>query len=264
MLPRLTPLKMRPIISPVVRRLSIARSDSSASARIVAVGLDEFGAPSFEKRQEQRLGIRIAGFRERANRAEPGRLVAARELHRRLGQRQQRLDLRVLLFRKRALDHGQHVLVGAALQRLRGREPRRAVASQRAAAPRLPVASSRRTRLLRTTSSRDSGSGSTLAPVAEIDGGAVLDAEHRLARRLHFTRSAATAAAADAPASPEATSGGDGLDLLVVLAEREIVHELRRRSRAWTSRGTRGANNAHTARIGGDAAKRQRGMSSWS
>ena len=84
----------------------------------VAVGLGELAALLLEQRQEQRLGVRVAAFRQRADRSEPRRLVAARELDRRLGQRQQRLDLGILLLLERALDRRQHVLVGAALQLL--------------------------------------------------------------------------------------------------------------------------------------------------
>ena len=192
----------------------------------LAVGLDEVGALLFEERQEQRLGIRIARLRQRADRAEPRRLVGARELHRCLGQRQQRLDLGILLLRERALDHRQHVLVGAALQRLRRGEPRRAVRRDelqrrdcRGELAPDPVVE--HDVVARFRQRVDLGAG------REIDGRAVLDAKHRLARRLHF----AVEQRLQQRQGVRVAGGNerrDGLDLLLVLAEREIVHELRR------------------------------------
>ena len=91
----------------------------------------------------------------------------------------------------------------------------------------MAVASSRRTRLLSTTSSRVSGNGSTDLPVSEIDRHVALDLQRPFARGLHFAvqqrlqqGKRAAIAAGDDP--------GDGLDLRLVLAEGKIADELRR------------------------------------
>ena len=258
MLPRLTPLNTRPTISPVASRLSIARSDSSASARISLSGSTN-SAPFFSR--SGRSSVFVFGsrrLRQRADRAEPRRLVAARELHGRLGQRQQRLDLGILLLRKRALDHRQHVLVGAALQRLRRREARRAIRrdelqrrDRRGELAPHPVVE--HDVVARFRQRVDLGAG------RKIDGGAVLHAQHRLARGLHLAvqqrlqqRQRAGVAGGD--------ERGDGLDLRLVLAEREIVHELRARAPARTARGAPRSTRARESRRRGE---RGRGIRSW-
>ena len=92
-------------------------------------------------------------LRERADRGEARRLVGARELDRRLRQRQQALDLGIGFLRERARRSP------AACPRRRrsaAPAPRRAASrgrATRASAPRCAVPSSRRSRLLTTTSS---------------------------------------------------------------------------------------------------------------
>ena len=114
-----------------------------------------------------------------------------------------------------------------ALQRLRRGEAHGAVGRRRASAPRSRVASSRRTRLLTTTSSRGSGSGATAAPVTASIAVVALDDEHALVgRRLHLAVDAAPCSSGSAARRWQPTSVADRLDLRVALAERQVAHRV--------------------------------------
>ena len=89
------PLKTRAAMSPFASRPSTADSERSRFGADLVVGFDELAVLLLEDREQQRLGRAGVALRQRADRGKPRRAVGARELDRRLRQRQQALDLRV-------------------------------------------------------------------------------------------------------------------------------------------------------------------------
>ncbi len=209
MLPRLTPLNTRPTISPVASRLSIARSDSSASARTSLSGSAK-SAPFFSS--SGRSSVLVFGSRDSAS---------ARIAPRRVG-------LSLLASCTVACVSVSSALISASCSFASARwitgsmsssAPRcsacaaarrvaRSVATSCSAA--MPVASSRRTRLLSTTSSRDSGSGSTLAPVARSIAAPSLT-RSTVSPAVCTSPFSSDCSSGNAPASPEATSAAIAL-----------------------------------------------------
>ena len=107
-----TPANARPSHSPQTRRASTAPRLRRASDLHLLVGIGR-------RLDEQRLGVRIRRFAERADRGEARRLVLALDLRAGRGHLEQRLDLRVGFLFLGFQNQRQHRLIGAAGERLR-------------------------------------------------------------------------------------------------------------------------------------------------
>jgi hypothetical protein len=114
-------------MSPVLSRFSTVRQRALCFGAHFIVGLDELATLFFEHRQQQRPGRAGIALRKRANGGQPRRTVRARQLDRRLRQRQQALDLGIGLLRQGGGDRGQRLLLGTVLQFLRGGEANAAI-----------------------------------------------------------------------------------------------------------------------------------------
>ena len=198
------------------RRARRSRRPSSRAARSSSVLV--------LRSRRSRASARIAASARRACRVLASWTVACVE-------RQQRLDLGVLLLGERALAIAGSISSSAPLCSSFAAASRTARSGDgELAARRSRVASSRRTRLLTTTSSRDSGSGATAcagerrrspaSPLtlqhALVAGGLHLAVEQRLQQRQRRRVAAAP------------TSAPIALTLRVALAERQIADEFGR------------------------------------